>query len=225
MRADHQLPLHEEVLLLALRDEQGTTDAGSMYSYAVGGALLAELLLHDRVALEQVRRSVLVTVKPATQIGDPILDEALHRVRTASRRASARTWVSRFGQLRLKVRIAERLRQKGILRLDEGRVLWIFTRDVYPQLDPNPERRIIERLRPVFLTDAPPADDRTAILASLAAAASLLGPVLSSAERKERKARIRQVARGQVGGAAATAASEAVQAAISAAATVVMIST
>ena len=41
--------LHEEVMLLALRDKEGTIASGSMYQYAIGGAVLAELLLHDRV--------------------------------------------------------------------------------------------------------------------------------------------------------------------------------
>ena len=47
MSANHSLFLHEEILLLALRDEEGTI-AGAMYQYAIGGALLAELLLQTR---------------------------------------------------------------------------------------------------------------------------------------------------------------------------------
>lgn len=215
-----ELPLHEEVLLLALRDEEGTTAAGSMYAYALGGAILAELLLRDRVGLEQVKKSTLVVVKTGTQTGDRVLDEALEKIRAAKRRAAAKTWVFRFGQTRgLKVRIAERLRQKGILKVAEDRVLWVFTRRVYPALDPAPERRIVERLRAAILSDDPPPDARTALLASLAAAASLLDGVLEKEERKARKARIRLLARGQVAGEATTAAIEAVQAAVIAATT------
>jgi golgi phosphoprotein 3 len=213
--AAHELPLHEEVLLLALRDEEGTTAAGGMYAYALGGAILAELLLRDRVRLEPVKKSDLVVVKTGTQTGERVLDEALDKIRTAKRRAAARTWVHRFAQTpRLKVRIAERLRQKGILKVAEDRVLWVFTRRVYPELDPAPERRIVERLRAAILSDDPPPDARTALLASLAAAASLLGGVLEKDERKARKARIKELAKGQVAGEATTAAIEAVQAAV-----------
>ena len=37
--------LHEEVMLLALRDEEGTIASGTMYQYAIGAAILAELLV------------------------------------------------------------------------------------------------------------------------------------------------------------------------------------
>ena len=40
-----RLTLHEEILLLALRDEEGTIASGTNYSYALGGAILAELIL------------------------------------------------------------------------------------------------------------------------------------------------------------------------------------
>ena len=40
------LHLHEQLMLLALRDEKGTLESkASMYSFALGGALLAELSL------------------------------------------------------------------------------------------------------------------------------------------------------------------------------------
>ncbi len=32
---------HEEIMLLALRDEEGTPEWGTMYEYAIGGAILA----------------------------------------------------------------------------------------------------------------------------------------------------------------------------------------
>ena len=47
------LRLHEEILLLALRDEAGTIHSGTSLRYAVAGAVLAELLLEDRVRLEE----------------------------------------------------------------------------------------------------------------------------------------------------------------------------
>lgn len=216
----HELPLHEEILLLALKDEKGTTAVGSMYAYALGGAILAELLLRERVALERVKKSDLVVVTQPTQTGEAVLDEALERIRTGRRRAAAKTWVARLAQTRgLRVRVAERLRQKGILKVAEDRVLLVFTRKVYPALDPGPERRIVERLRSVILSDDDPSDARTALLASLAAAASLLDGVVDKGERRERKARLKQLARGQVAGQATSAAIEAVKAAVIAATT------
>ena len=47
------LYLHEEVTLLALRDCGGTIVTGSMHDYTIGGAILAELLLAQRLAVEE----------------------------------------------------------------------------------------------------------------------------------------------------------------------------
>lgn len=38
MTADRNLYLHEEIMLLALRDKEGTVASGTMYNFAIGGA-------------------------------------------------------------------------------------------------------------------------------------------------------------------------------------------
>ena len=38
--------LHEEIMLLALRDEKGTVEFGSMYNYASAGAILGDAPRH-----------------------------------------------------------------------------------------------------------------------------------------------------------------------------------
>ena len=43
MTNQSSLYLHEEVMLLALRDEEGTVASGTMYQYAIGAAILAEM--------------------------------------------------------------------------------------------------------------------------------------------------------------------------------------
>ena len=50
MNEDPELRLHEEVLLLALKDDKGTPHVDH-YGFALGGAILAELLGEDRVGL------------------------------------------------------------------------------------------------------------------------------------------------------------------------------
>jgi hypothetical protein len=58
----NNLFLHEEIMLLALRDEEGTIASGSMYNFAVGGAIIAELLLSQRIAVDQSKKKKLVSV-------------------------------------------------------------------------------------------------------------------------------------------------------------------
>ena len=42
---DHSLLLHEQIVLLALRDDKGTPESGTWNNLAVAGAIVAELLL------------------------------------------------------------------------------------------------------------------------------------------------------------------------------------
>ena len=59
-KQNHQLFLHEEILLLALGDDKGTIIAGPMYVHAMGGAILAELFLSKRITVEAGKKHALV---------------------------------------------------------------------------------------------------------------------------------------------------------------------
>ncbi len=49
MFRSEKLYLHEKIMLLALRDKEGTVNFGVNYSFAIGGAILAELLLSKHI--------------------------------------------------------------------------------------------------------------------------------------------------------------------------------
>ena len=215
MTTQNTLFLHEEIMLLALRDEEGTIASGSMYQYAVSGAIVAELLLNKRIGVDESRKKKLVNLVDSTLIGEPLLDECLGKISSAKRRASLQTWVSRFAGLKnLKHRLAEQLCQRGILRTGEDKVLLIFTRKIYPEVNPEPEQRVINRLREAIFTDTEDVDPRTAVLLSLAHNAGLLKNVFDKKELKRRKDRIKQVINGEMTGKAAKEAIEAMQAAV-----------
>lgn len=214
-RRQTPLYLHEEILLLALRDEKGTLIQEC--SLPMGGAVLAELLLARRIAVTEDRKK-LVDVLSSKRLGDPILDESLEKIATAKRRASLQTWVARLANLKkLRHRVAAGLCQRGVLRADEDKILLIFTRRIYPELDPRPERKLIERLRKAIFTEVDSVDARTVVLLSLAHTAELLKIPFPRKELRRRKRRIKELTSGNLLGAATK---EAVQAAIAAAAMV-----
>ncbi|UCE18891.1 MAG: GPP34 family phosphoprotein [Gemmatimonadota bacterium] len=215
MATQNTLFLHEEIILLALRDEEGTIASGSMYQYAVSGAIVAELLLNNRIGVDESKKKKLVNLVDSTLIGEPLLDDCLGKIGRAKRRASLQTWISRFaGVKNLKHRLAEQLCKRGILRTDEDKVLLIFTRKIYPEVDPGPEKRVIDRLREAIFSDTEDVDPRTAVLLSLAHNAGLLKNAFDKKELKRRKARIKQVINGEMTGKAAKEAIEAMQAAV-----------
>ncbi len=217
-RRQSLLGLHEEIMLLALRDEEGTVEFGSMYGYALGGALLAELLLAGRISVEEGKRK-LVNVVSDEPVGQPLVDQCLLQIASAKRRAVVQTWVQRFSAIKnLHHRIAQGLCERGILRAAEDKVLLIFRRQIYPEINPQPERRLIERLRKAIFTDQDRVDPRTTILISLANGANLLRIPFDRKDLKKRRQRIEQLTNGELMGKAASEAIQAAQAAVTIAA-------
>jgi hypothetical protein len=207
--------LHEEILLLALRDYEGTIASGTMYQYALGGALLAELLINNRIKVVETRWSKLVELVDSTPVGEPLIDECLDKISKAKRRGSLQTWVTRFANIReLKHRIARKLCDRRILKADEDKVLLIFTRRIYPELNPIPERQLKERLRKAIFSHDQDIDPRTIILISLAESSGLLKLIFDRTQLKRSKTRIKQITNGEITGKAAKEAIDAVHAAI-----------
>lgn len=210
-----ELFLHEKIMLLALRDEEGTVESGTMYTYGLGGAILAELLLGERIRVVTPKKTPLVELVRFNRFGDPVIDECLEKIRDAKKRASLQTWVSRFvGIKNLRHRIAEGLAKRGILRVDTGKVLGIFSRKIYPEVDPGPEKRIIAELRRVIFEDVSDIDPRTVTLISLAYHTGLLRNVFGKKEVKAAKARLEKIMNGDLTGKAAKEAIEAMQAVV-----------
>ena len=209
------LYLHEELMLMVLRDREGTMASSSMFSYAAGGAVLAELMLQKRIEIELDGKKKFARVCDPRPVGDPLLDACLARLATAKRRAQLATWVSRFaGTKKLKHLVAGQLVRRGILRVDQDKVLGIFSRTIYPELDPRPERQLNARLERAILGGDEDVDTRTAILVSLAAGADLLQLVIDKKELKRRRDRTALISNGDLTGQATREAIEAMQAAV-----------
>ncbi len=212
-----ELRLPEEITLLALHDRKGTVLWSTFYRQALGGAVLAELILTGRLGVEAQGKKRFAVVADSRPTGDEVLDEALAKVAGARRRAQLKAWVQRFAGLkRLRHRVAQGLCRRGILRETEDRILLLFRRRVYPEVDPRPERGLRERLRRAI--EAPQrAEPRTLVLLALAYHARLLGGVMPKSELKRRRKKIEAaIAEDAVG----KATSEAIKAAQAAAAMV-----
>lgn len=210
----NHLPLHEEVLLLALRDDEGTIAPGTMYQHALAGAMLSELMLQHRIAVDESDRKKRAEVIDRTSTGSPLLDECLAKMADDKPRA-LQHWVQKLSGMRnLKHRVAERLCDRGILHEEEGTILLVFSRRIYPETDPRPEQEVVERLRRAIFTDEREVDARTVVLLSLADAAGILEVVFDKKELKARKERIAQVVNGDLTGKATREAIEAVQVAV-----------
>lgn len=214
MTQGDSLSLAEEILLLALHDKKGTTGIESMYPYAIGGAVLSELLMCSRVALDSSKKK-LIHVTNRKSLSDPLLDECLEKIQDSKKPKSAETWVSSFANVKdLKHRLAARLCDRGILKADRDKVLLLFSRRIYPEIDPRPEQELVERLRHAIFSDSDRVEPRTVVLVALANAAGLLNMVFDKKDLKARKSRIERIVSGDIAAQATQEAIEAVQAAI-----------
>ena len=217
-KSQRSLRLYEDVMLLALRNDKGTIAGGVMYQQAVGGALLAELIIEGRLRTVTEGRSTYAVVERSTPLGDPILDECLQKVIGSTRRRKLLYWVQKFAAIKqLKHRVAAGLVERGILREEEGRVLLIFSRRLYPELDPAAEREIVARLSDAIFSDTATVDARTTVLAAVAHHSGLLKANLDKKQLKTRRQRIDAIVKGDAVGRATKQAIEAVHAAVMAA--------
>ncbi len=225
MTTPDDLSLHEQIMLLVLRDQEGTVEFGANYRHALGGAILAGLLLDQRVVVDEDGTKKTARVVNETPTGDELLDECLGRIATSKPR-KLEEWVSRFAQLAdLKHRVARRLCRRGVLRADEKSVLLVFTQKTYPEIDPAPERIIIERMRRAIFQDDAAVDPMTAILISVANGAELLRFVFDRNELKTRGDRIGQIVSGELTGEATKQAVEAMRSAVMVATMIPVITT
>jgi hypothetical protein len=110
--------------------------------------------------------------------------------------------------------VAQELCRKHILRMDEDKVLLLFTRKIYPEINPRPERELIARVERAIFDEGAEVDPRTAVLVALAHRANILKVVIEKDRLKRAKKRIEQIGKGDASAQATKEAIAAMQAAV-----------
>ncbi|MBK1880081.1 GOLPH3/VPS74 family protein [Pelagicoccus mobilis] len=214
------LHLYQEITLLALRDDKGTVSIEHL-DRILAGALVAELILEKRIAVSPDKKRF-IDLLDASPSGDALLDECLQKVSTAKRRARLSTWMNRFaGIKRIHHQAAESLVAKGILKKETAKLLLVFNRTVYPEVDSKPEQKIIERLERIIFTSPAEVEARDVVLLSLANSAALLTQIFGRKRLKPQKAHIKRVTEGELVGEVTREIIETINAAIIVAAVIV----
>ena len=195
------LHLYEEIGLLALRDKKGTF-ATERVEYLVSGAVLAELLLDSFIAVGESKKQ-LVEIQQVAPQDDPVIEECLAEIQTSSRERPLKDWVDRLSKIKqLRHKVATQLCRREILRADEQTVLLIFAKKVYPEVNPEPEKHILKRLRSAIFSNDSDVNARTAVLITLANAGGLLDEPFGRREIRNAKGRIKNIANGELVGQA-----------------------
>jgi hypothetical protein len=191
----------EDLLLLLTNDETGRLAAShSEVDVALGGALLVELALMQRVDLagpsEQVRRGRLV-VRDASATSDPLLDEALATVGEKEGK-KPQDVVTALGK-HVRVRLYDRLVGRGLVRAESGKVLSIFPGHNWPAQDAAHEDFVRADLL-TALRNATTGDARTgaliSLLLALKAVPKAVDPAAAGLSKREMNANAKRIAEG-----------------------------
>ncbi len=214
MNRETPLFLYEEILLLSLREADGTVETGAWYHQALSGAFISELLLEERIRISKDGKKI-TEVQDSTPLQNPLLDECLKTIAGSEKGKSISHWMNKFSGLKdLKHRAASGLCRRNILRADEDKVLLFFSRTIYPEIDPRPENELKDRMGKVIFSESRDVDARTAVLISLSNQTGLLQKAFDKKSLKERKERLKQIAEGDVVANATKEVIEAAQLAI-----------
>ncbi|MCW2805723.1 MAG: hypothetical protein JWN06_3940 [Propionibacteriaceae bacterium] len=194
----------EEFLLLCLDDDAGTRLlSGEKIDPALGGAVLAELVLLNRVGIttetDRWGRRGRVSVISAEPTGDSELDSALRSI-AASGGKRAKDLISSMSFRRitkgLRDRLLARLAAAGVLSRQADTVLAFIPRTVWPTVDPTPEQEVRRRLHSALVDGLTP-NERTVILICLLQATGHLAKVVPTEDRKLLKARAKALSEGE----------------------------
>ena len=185
------LRLVEEIVLLLLRDDDGTFVRVPSWSrnYAIAGAVLMDLAMENRIDTD-LENLILLDDTPT---GDSLLDPTLADI-AAGETQGARYWVERSAEHAdaIQDEALSRLIEHGILERRDDRFLWVFKSRRYPMIDGRAEREVKLRIMGVLFSDDIP-DPRDVTIICLAEACDIFKELLTGRELERAIPRIDQV--------------------------------
>ena len=181
-----------EELLLLLRDEDGTFSRAPewLVRYALGGAVLMDLALENRIDTDAHR----LFLVDSTPVEDRLLDPVLAEIAGAAETHDVLYWVEHATRHADEIREAalERLVRNAVLKMRDDRYLWIFGTRRYSVVDAEVERELKQRISAVLLSDVIP-DPRDIVIVTLADGCGLVGHLLPAGELARAAPRIELV--------------------------------
>ncbi len=182
----------EEIMLLVLDDKGGKFADVPMLSlsYAVVGGVLMDLALEGRIDTDP-EQFVMIDPSP---LGDDLLDPVLARIVRSTKTRDTHYWIEETLKhvSAIRERSLARLIDRGILRQEDDRFLWVFQTRRYPVIDDRTIRDVKLRIKGVLFSDEIP-DVRDIVIISLSDGCGILESLLSSQELKSVAGRIEQV--------------------------------
>jgi golgi phosphoprotein 3 len=188
------LTFAEEMLLFALDDKEGVIKPlpQSALKYTLAGAVLMDLALHNRIDTDLQHLRVVNTAPT----GDVILDGTLKMIESEKETHAITHWLNQLvaRSKDLQDQILYRLIDKGILKLENRRILWVFDVRRYPMQDNREVKEVKTRLHDIVVNEEIP-EARDVVLISLINACSLLDEIFTEEELEKYRQRIEMLSK------------------------------
>lgn len=186
------LTLADEIVVLMLEDDSGQVHpaCSAVATTAVAGGILMELALLGRIDTDLTT----LFIVDKTPVGDALLDATLTEIAAEPAAQSSAWWIDTLSMRHgdLLEQVLARLVTAGILKEEERRFLWVFSRRAYPQVSGREEREAKGRIMSVLFNDEVP-DPRDTLLLGLAKTAGILSTILSDEEVEKSAERVNDV--------------------------------
>lgn len=190
------LSFAEELYLLALDDVTGKLTIPNkdiVLNSALVGAVFSELSFLNKID-NDVEYLYVLNTEPT---GRPILDFVLAALAKSDKEKMSTE--DCLGQLLMDAKkieqlVLKQLLEKGILKKEEEKILWIFPTRRYPIINNQEIKDVETRLRDLILGDELP-DPRETVLVSLVHACDLFQEILSPKEYRRCEERIAAIAK------------------------------
>lgn len=147
-----QLNLIEEFLLIALDDEKGQFVIDSTHlHFGLAGAILLEMALREKV---DVTGEDLKLIHDEYEV-EMVINKVIDQIK-AKPGKKVKDWIEILAKQadELKHDTLLRLQNKGILRKEEHKILWVIPNNKYPTSNITPENKVRQRLSDVMLRGA-----------------------------------------------------------------------
>ena len=188
------LNVPEEIALLAL-DEDGEIHPkikNPKFDIVIASAILMDLALRHQIDtdMENVIPDKLQT------IGDPILDTVIEEIERYGKPLPIKDWIAELsimGQF-FRDEIITSLVAKKVLKIENKKVLWMFSKRVYPLVKDQEIKEVRARIRDMVFSDEIP-EPKDIVILSILKHADLLEVLFTSKEISDYKERINQIAK------------------------------
>jgi Golgi phosphoprotein 3 len=182
----------EELILLSIDDQTNYfyRITNINFNVALIGALLMDLALRKRIDVDLEGIYVLSTEPTGDKFLDAILENLIETEAGNQPAVLVGQLYNSMGHL--KDKLLQDLEEKGIIKVSQCKVLWLFKKRRYPIIDQKEEEEVLSRIRKTVLTDVDP-EPRDLALIALLNICNLMDKIFTNDELEQRSERLEQL--------------------------------